>query len=233
MNLPAANEDLRHKQLRARAKALGARYARGRNMRMTMWDALQQLRLIESDCDTRGLALAQSLQKNGHDDNWVALGLIHNLGKIMFLFGRDDDGTSAAAPWAVLGDTYVTDCSLPKANTPVDVQDSVDGSGVGLANVTCSFNRDEYLHQALERNRAKHKLSQECIDIARVQSLRAWHTGEAYTELEDDRDRKLKPQVQLFCAARDCCGDLPLETWDDPKWRDLVERVFGTEPWDF
>jgi len=237
MNVPAS-ADPQGRQTRARVRTLFARYACGRNMRMTMWDALQQLRLIESECPTRGLALAQSFQENGHhdDDGWAALALIHNLGKIMFLFGCDADGTSAEAPWAVLGDTYVTadQPSVASSDSPDEERDWT--SGVGLANVTCSFGRNEYLYQALKRNYTKHKLPLECVNIARVQSLHAWYAGDAYANLEDDRDRALKPKVQEFCAARDRCEKISSEchpSWDDPKWRDLVERMFGTEPWDF
>lgn len=56
---------------------------------------------------------AEAIRAEGRPD-WMQLaGLIHDLGKIMFLWGSDEDGTSQAEQWGMVGDVFVVGCKLP------------------------------------------------------------------------------------------------------------------------
>ena len=45
---------------------------------------------------------------------WLQLTcLIHDLGKIMYLFGNHETGTSMEQQWAIVGDTFVLGCRIP------------------------------------------------------------------------------------------------------------------------
>ena len=41
------------------------------------------------------------------------VGLIHDLGKILYKKGCNSDGTSMTEQWALVGDTYVVGCKIP------------------------------------------------------------------------------------------------------------------------
>jgi inositol oxygenase len=255
---PPACVELYHNQRKNQnyemARDLARRYARGGHLRMTMWEALQCLRTLvdQSDPDLVGLGndvhalqTAQLLEDDGRNEFWVVMGLIHDVGKIMYLFGNDEDGTSVESQWGVVGDTFVTGYPIPKHGVPFSEfnqlnEDHASGckrweKGCGLHNVVCSFGHDEYLYQALSRNRDKHCLPDECLTIIRFHSLYPWHTYGAYQELEDGADRTIKPYVRLFQAydLHSKSDDVSNLSWNDPKWRQLVERVFGTEKWDW
>jgi len=248
----ALYRDQRRHQTHTRAMRLILKYCTGGNVRLTMWEALQRLRGIVDQSDPDVLTLANDahalqtaamLERDGLPEHMVAIGLVHDLGKIVATFGADDDGTSTDAQWAVVGDTFVTgwpipDC-VPFPEFNAENGDHAAGTreyaeGCGLDSVVCTMGHDEYLYRALVRNRARHSLPDECLYIARYHSLYAWHTGGAYTELESARDREMKPYVRRFQAADLYSKEDELhESWDDPKWRALVERVFGVETWDF
>ena len=45
---------------------------------------------------------------------WMPLvGLIHDMGKILYMHGCDEDGTSRTTQWAIVGDTFITGAPLP------------------------------------------------------------------------------------------------------------------------
>jgi inositol oxygenase len=231
---------------------LMSKYAIGGNARMTMWEALQKLRLLvdESDPDldlpndVHALQTATMMENDGLGPLWVVTGLIHDVGKVLYLFGNDVDGTSADTQWAVVGDTFVTGCHIPSSvpfpefnalNLDHALKTNRWKSHAGLSNVICSFGHDEYLFHVLHRNREKHSLPPDFMYIIRFHSLYAWHTHGEYAWLEDNLDRRLKPLVQLFQSydlySKSSCTDNL--SWRNPKWRALVEQVFGTEPYDW
>ena len=47
--------------------------------------------------------------------DWLQLtGLIHDLGKMIYLRGCDEDGTSMETQWAIVGDTWIVGCAVPE-----------------------------------------------------------------------------------------------------------------------
>jgi inositol oxygenase len=59
---------------------------------------------------------AEGIRKAGHPDWMQIVGLIHDMGKIMFLWGCEEDGqvgTATGAQWALGGDTWVVGARIP------------------------------------------------------------------------------------------------------------------------
>lgn len=231
---------------------LAMHYGQGGHFCMTMWDALQSLRVMVDSSDpdmalpndAHALQTAELMWRDGLPESMVAMGLVHDVGKILYRMGNDVDGTSLATQWAVVGDTFVTGWPIPSSvpfpmfnrlNSDHEVGLRAYQPHCGLSKVRCSFGHDEFLYRALVRNRHLHSLDDDSMTIIRFHSLYAWHSYDAYSELEDAADVAIKPYVRLFQAydlysKSDCLDNL---SWEDPKWRALVERVFSDQEWDW
>ena len=139
---------------------------------------------------------------------WMQLvGLIHDLGKIVYLKGCDEDGTSEKEQWGLVGDTFITGCKIP--NTIIFSEFNIlnedylkyDKIGeyyekCGLNNVICSFGHDEYLYRLLKFNKVK--LPDEAYYIIRFHSLYLWHDKNEYVHFENEQDKKMKKWVHIF-----------------------------------
>ena len=77
---------------------------------MTWWEALDYLNTLVDDSDPdialpqidHLLQTAEAIRADGHPDWMVLTGFIHDLGKVLCLFGEPQ--------WAVVGDTFPTGC---------------------------------------------------------------------------------------------------------------------------
>src|SRR3546814_15259086 len=64
------------------------------------------------------LQTAEGIRKAGHPDWFQLVGLLHDMGKIMFLWGTPEDGQQGTADgpqWALGGDTWIVGCRLPNS----------------------------------------------------------------------------------------------------------------------
>jgi inositol oxygenase len=191
--------------------------------------------LIDVSNDVHAYQTAYSmLQDPECTEEMVVLSLIHDLGKILYLWGNDDDGTSVTTQWAVVGDDFITghplplSCVYPEFNelNPEHSVLSRYPQGVGLTNTVRSFGHDEYLYQVLMHNRDRHRLSPESLYIIRHHSLYPWHKDSAYTELEDGTDRVMKPYVQKF-QKHDLYSKQGADTCvAATNWNALIDRYF-------
>jgi inositol oxygenase len=137
---------------------------------------------------------------------WMPLvGLIHDMGKILFINGCNEDGTSRDTQWAIVGDTFITGAPLPDSLVLPEYNvlnpDHLDGimiysRGYGLKNVSVSFGHDEYMYRLLVAN--EHKMPREAEYIVRYHSLYAWHSSDAYDYLQDEHDARMKKIVKEF-----------------------------------
>ncbi len=137
---------------------------------------------------------------------WMPLiGLIHDMGKILFMNGCSEDGTSRDTQWAIVGDTFITGAPLPDSLVLPEYNvlnsDHADGimiykQGCGLKNTSVSFGHDEYMYRLLVAN--GHKMPPEAEYIVRYHSLYAWHSSNAYDYLQDKEDEKMKKIVKEF-----------------------------------
>ena len=186
---------------------------------MDLWDAMRALnRLVDvSDPDLdlpnvqHLIQSAEAIRADGRPD-WMQLtGLIHDLGKVMFLWGSDADGTSQDEQWGMVGDVFVVGCALPDAcvypefnalnpdmqdpryNTPTGIYEA----GCGIDAVDLAFGHDEYLYQVLSHH-PTNTLPDEAMVMIRYHSFYPWHSGGAYTELLNQQDRKYLEIIRDF-----------------------------------
>lgn len=174
---------------------------------MTPWAALDYLNTLVDDSDPdialpqidHLLQTAEAIRADGHPDWMVLTGLIHDLGKVLCLFGEPQ--------WAVVGDTFPTGCPYsPKVvyseffvlNPDYRRPEFQTGTGIyapncGLSNVHLSWGHDEYLYHLL-----KDYLPEPAQYMIRYHSFYAWHREGEYGYLQDDADRAMLPWVRKF-----------------------------------
>lgn len=174
---------------------------------ISIWGAMEFLNTLVDDSDPdidldqlqHLLQTAEAIRADGHPDWFVLTGFIHDMGKVLCLFGEPQ--------WAVVGDTFPVGCRFSnrivyseffEANP--DSQDEryntkygVYEHGCGLANVQMSWGHDEYLYQIL-----KDYLPEEAQYIIRYHSFYSQHKEHAYDHLMTDHDRKMFSWVDKF-----------------------------------
>ena len=186
-----------------------AKYSNLNNRKMTMHHALSLLDTFidpsDPDMDlpnsVHAYQTAERARKQFPNDKEMQIvGLIHDLGKVLFSFGEPS--------WAVVGDTFVVGASLPSnlvlrelANDHEDCSRSELGiyeKNCGLNNLSISFGHDEYLYQVLKQNKNMHYLSEHYWDVIRYHSFYAWHTFGEYRQFMNDNDEETLKNVNHF-----------------------------------
>lgn len=149
---------------------------------------------------------AEKLRKDNQPEWLQVVGLIHDLGKILYLNGKDMDGTSLKTQWGIVGDTFILGCKIPdsviypefnklsKYHKYTDC--GIYSKNCGLQKVKCSFGHDEYLYRLLKHNNIN--LPEEAYYIIRYHSLYLWHYNDEYKYLENEKDKEMKKWVKLF-----------------------------------
>lgn len=186
-------------------------YAQPSGTILNVWDCIDSLRefidLSDPDMDLPNSVhlyqTAEAIRKAGLPD-WMQLtGLIHDMGKCIYLRGCDDHGTSMKEQWAIVGDTFIVGDPLPSTlvysqfnHLNKDHKESIYSKGCGLDKCTVSYGHDEYLYQVLQRS--GHNLPVEALYMIRYHSLYAWHRDGCYLDLENSMDRKMKQWVKKF-----------------------------------
>ncbi|HZO89551.1 MAG TPA: inositol oxygenase family protein [Chthonomonadaceae bacterium] len=174
---------------------------------MGIWEAMEYLNTLvdDSDPDTdlsqieHLLQTAESIRRDGHPRWFILAGLIHDLGKILCLFGEPQ--------WAVVGDTFPVGCAFSdKIVFPEYFADNPDSQaqayqtrcgiyteGCGLDNVHLSWGHDEYLYQVV-----KDYLPEEALYMIRYHSFYPCHKEGEYTHLMNDHDKEMFAWVRAF-----------------------------------
>jgi inositol oxygenase len=178
-----------------------------RKRQMTVWEAIESLNAIidTSDPDTEAsqiehaIQTAESIRRAGHPRWFVLVGLIHDLGKVLCLFGEPQ--------WAVVGDTFPVGCAFSeKIVLPEFFRDNPDNDnpdyktrcgiyreGCGLQEVLMSWGHDEYLYQVV-----RHRLPVEALYMIRYHSFYPAHREGEYGHLMNDQDRLMFEWVRKF-----------------------------------
>ena len=178
-----------------------------RRRRMGVWEALEFLNTLvdDSDPDTELSQIEHLLQtaeavRAAGQPRWLILtGLIHDLGKILCLFGEPQ--------WAVVGDTFPVGCAFSdRVVFPEFFADNPDSQvhayqtpcgiyeeGCGLDRVHLSWGHDEYLYQVV-----RDYLPEEARYVIRYHSFYAAHREGAYGHLMSERDREMFAWVRTF-----------------------------------
>jgi inositol oxygenase len=175
--------------------------------RMGIWQAMEYLNTLvdDSDPDTdlsqieHLLQTAEAIRRDGKPRWFVLTGLIHDLGKILCLWGEPQ--------WAVVGDTFPVGCAWsdrivypeffkenPDAKIPIyQTKSGVYEEGCGLRNVDISWGHDEYLYHVV-----KDYLPESALYMIRYHSCYPIHKEGAYGHLMDDHDREMFRWVSEF-----------------------------------
>ena len=212
-----------------------ADYLKFDKKQMPVWEAFNFLNQLvdDSDPDTdldqfqHLLQTSEAIRADGQPDWMVLTGLVHDMGKVLCLFGEPQ--------WAVVGDTFPVGCAYsdkvvypeyfknnpdftnPELNTTLGVYEK----GCGLRNVDMSWGHDEYVYQMM-----KGHLPEEGLYMLRYHSFYAWHREGEYDYLLDDHDRKMLPWVNLF-NPYDLYSKSPVQpVWSElkPYYEDLVAK---------
>ncbi|MCY7420276.1 MAG: inositol oxygenase [Chitinophagaceae bacterium] len=192
---------------------------------MTIWEAFDFLNQLvdDSDPDTdlsqlqHLLQASEAIRADGHPDWMVLTGLMHDMGKVLCLFGEPQ--------WAVVGDTFPVGCAYSdkivypeyfKNNPDYDnghynTKLGVYKQNCGLKNVHMSWGHDEYVYQMM-----KDYLPEPGLYMLRYHSFYAQHREGAYDHLLDDHDREMFKYVDLFNPY-----DLYSKNPTPPNWTEL------------
>ncbi|KAL7521242.1 hypothetical protein ACHAWX_007501 [Stephanocyclus meneghinianus] len=193
------------------------------------------------------LQTAEGIRKAQHPD-WLQLtGLLHDMGKIMFLWGDAHDGqdghSTNGKQWALGGDTFVVGCRIPdeavvfpEFNTlNPDMHDPRYNTIYGIYEPHCgldalkfAWGHDEYMYRMLVANDCK--LPRGALDMIRYHSAYPWHDKGAYTHLMKEEDKERMKWVQLFNkfdlytkdGGNDLRGDKLKDLW--PHYQGLLEK---------
>jgi inositol oxygenase len=182
---------------------------------------------------------AEGARQNNEPEWFQLTCLLHDLGKIMYLWGSNKTGTSIKQQWGIVGDTYILGCKIP--NTIVypefnkdqpNKTESILGiydKNCGLDNCFVTWGHDEFMYRVLLNN--KNTLPKEALYIIRYHSLYLWHTNNEYTQFENNIDFKMKPWVQKFNQYDLYTKENIEVSMDDLKsyYKTLIDKYFTTD----
>ena len=114
------------------------------------------------------LQTAEGIRNAGHPDWLQLVGLLHDVGKIMFLWGDGADGQDGYSPkgkqWALGGDTWVVGCRIPNeavvfpefnplnpdmSNPQYNTKYGIYEQNCGLDELRFAWGHDEYMYRML------------------------------------------------------------------------------------
>ncbi|GGF67818.1 inositol oxygenase family protein [Wenyingzhuangia marina] len=174
---------------------------------MSLWEAVDFLNTLVDDSDPdidldqlqHLLQTSEAIRADGHPDWFVLTGFLHDIGKVLCLFGEPQ--------WAVVGDTFPVGCKFSdKIVYPEFFEQNPDSKderyntkyGVytpncGLDNVKMSWGHDEYLYQIL-----KDYLPEPALYMIRYHSFYSQHREEDYNHLMNEKDLEMFEWVKKF-----------------------------------
>ncbi len=184
-----------------------SQYTTKQKSEMGIWEAMEYLNTLvdDSDPDTdlsqidHNLQAAEAIRRDGHPRWMILTGLIHDLGKVLCLYGEPQ--------WSVVGDTFPVGCAwsqkivfpeLFAANPDRQVPEyqtilGVYSENCGLDKVDLSWGHDEYLYHVV-----KDYLPQEALYMIRYHSFYSGHREGAYSHLMNGVDREMFDWVKKF-----------------------------------
>ena len=174
---------------------------------MSLWDAVDFLNTLVDDSDPdidldqlqHLLQTSEAIRADGHPDWFVLTGFLHDMGKVLCLFGEPQ--------WAVVGDTFPVGCAFSdKIVYPEFFEENPDHNddryntkyGIykehcGLDEVKMSWGHDEYLYHIM-----KDYLPEPALYIIRYHSFYAQHRENAYDHLMNEKDHEMFEWVKKF-----------------------------------
>lgn len=184
-----------------------AEYLKFDKEEMPIWSAFDFLNKLvdDSDPDTdldqmqHLLQTSEAIRNDGHPDWMVLVGLIHDMGKVLCLYGEPQ--------WAVVGDTFPVGCAYsdkivypeffqlnPDINNPTyQTKLGVYTQNCGLDNVHMSWGHDEYVYHMM-----KPYIPEAGLYMLRYHSFYSQHRENAYDHLMSEKDHEMFKWVRLF-----------------------------------
>ena len=174
---------------------------------MSIWEAMEYLNQLVDDSDPdidlpqieHLLQTAESIRRDNLPRWFILTGLIHDLGKILCLWGEPQ--------WAVVGDTFPVGCRFSDrivfseafAENP-DTKNDLYRSELGIYEEHCGLNdvflswgHDEYLYHVV-----KDFLPEPALHMIRYHSCYPIHRENAYDQLLTEQDHSMMKWVQEF-----------------------------------
>ena len=186
---------------------------------LDLWDAMTQLNQLidvsDPDLDLPNvqhlIQSAEAIREDNRPDWMQLVGLIHDLGKVMFLWGSDVDGTSQDEQWGMVGDVFVVGCALPDScvypefnelnpdmkDGRYNTENGIYNEGCGLDNLDLAWGHDEYLFQVLS-NHKENKIPEAGMAMIRYHSFYPWHSGGSYSKLLNQKDAQYLEWIKDF-----------------------------------
>ncbi len=197
-----------------------------RRGKKSIWEAAEYLNTLvdDSDPDTdlsqieHLLQTSEAIRRDGHPRWFVLAGLVHDLGKVLCLYGEPQ--------WAVVGDTFPVGCAYSDqivypeyfaANPDRSVPEYQTETGIyeehcGLHHVMLSWGHDEYIYHV-----TRNYLPEPAQYMLRYHSFYAAHKHGAYRRLMNQRDEEMFAWVRQFNPY-----DLYSKGSDRPKLKELL-----------
>jgi len=173
----------------------------------SIWEAAEYLNTLvdSSDPDTdlsqieHLLQTSEAIRRDGHPRWMVLAGLVHDLGKVLCLYGEPQ--------WAVVGDTFPVGCAwsdqivFPEyfaANPDREVAGYQTSDGIyeprcGLDKVYLSWGHDEYIYHV-----TRNYLPEPAQYMLRYHSFYPAHKHGAYRHLMNENDERMFEWVRKF-----------------------------------
>ena len=202
---------------------------------MPIWDAFDFLNELvdDSDPDTdldqmqHLLQTSEAIRNDGHPDWMVLVGLIHDMGKVLCLFGEPQ--------WAVVGDTFPVGCAYsdkivyseffpanPDFNNEIyQSKLGVYTENCGLDNIHMSWGHDEYVYHMM-----KDYIPEPGLYMLRYHSFYSQHRENAYTHLMNEKDHEMFKWVDLFNPYDLYSKNPNQKSWEElkPYYQALVAK---------
>ncbi len=219
----------------------------------TIWEAIDQLDdfvdISDPDISLPNvmhlLQTAEAIREANRPDWMQLVGLIHDLGKVMYRWGADEDGTTLKEQWGMVGDIFVVGCKLPDTcvypefnadntdmqNPKYNTELGMYEANCGIDNVLMAWGHDEYLYQIL-KNHKGNKLPLEAMVMVRYHSFYPWHKGGSYRQLMKENDYQYLDWVKDF-NQYDLYTKSPKVydiNWVKDYYQPIIEKYLGKEP---
>ncbi|MFC4210229.1 inositol oxygenase family protein [Pedobacter lithocola] len=216
-----------------------AEYLKFDKEEMPIWSAFDFLnRLVDdSDPDTdldqmqHLLQTSEAIRNDGHPDWMVLVGLIHDMGKVLCLYGEPQ--------WAVVGDTFPVGCAYsdkivypeffslnPDFHNPTyQTKLGVYSQNCGLDNVDMSWGHDEYVYHMM-----KPYIPEPGLYMLRYHSFYSQHRENAYDHLLSEKDHEMFKWVRLFNPYDLYSKNPNQKSWEElkPYYEALVSKYLPT-----
>ena len=206
----------------------------------SIWEAADYLNTLvdDSDPDTdltqieHLLQTSEAIRRDGHPRWFVLTGFIHDLGKVLCLYGEPQ--------WAVVGDTFPVGCAYsdqivfpeffsanPNSQVPAyQTKYGIYEPHCGLDKVHLSWGHDEYIY-----NVTKNYLPEEAQYMLRYHSFYAAHRHGAYKHLMNKHDEQMFESVRKFNPydLYSKGADRPNLSELKPYYDDLISEFFPAQ----